>query len=385
MTSPAFVVRTCGRRALKAVYRQLIRGLRSAGVKAFARGMIDVDELLATTHEPERIAVRRYDLEEPPRAPIVVSESDPVPALASVRTTLSLLDITDSDFSFRNGYLVDPNRRVVHEKKVLPMFDSLRVGLSPLEQPRRLRGTVARLWNAANYGHWLLYALPLIQYYRSYLGSDPDYYYLGTPVRGYQLESLEMLGVPRHRIVEHALQADRLLAAIPDRQGGYDADFLLFADRALRPGRRPGGCDGSRLFVSRASADHRRLLNEAECASALRDAHGVELVVTDGMSLADEIDLFRGARLVIGAHGAGLSNIVFAPTGSRLVELTSTSYWSPPFAEIAALKRQPHALLRGRPGRFQVGLPREWRDFEIDVTRLVDLVGAALATGAPSD
>jgi len=89
--------------------------------------------------------------------------------------------------------------------------------------------------------------------------------------------------------------------------------------------------------------------------------------------------------LIVGAHGAGLANIVFAPTGSRLVELTSTSYWSPPFAEIAALKRQPHALLRGRPARFQFGVPREWHDFEIDVARLVEVVGAALADSDLSD
>ena len=379
MASLQFVARTAGRTALKAGYRQVVRGLRKAGVKAFASGMIDVDGLLATTREQSHIVARRRVYEEPPRTSIAVLAGDPIPPLASVRTTLSLLDISDPGFSFRNGYLVDPGRRVVNERKVRPLFDSLKVGLAPLEQPRHLDGSVAWLWTSANYGHWLLYALPLIQYYRSYLGSDPDFYYVGAPVRGYQLESLEMLGIPRNRVVEHAVQADRLLAAIPDREGGYDADLLLFADRALRPRSRSERDPGRRLFVSRASADHRRLLNEVDCADALRDAYGVELVATEGMALADEIDLFREAELVIGGHGAGLSNIVFAPTGARLVELTSTSYWSSPFGEIAALKRQPHALLRGRHGRFQLGLPREWHDFEIDVSRLIDVVGAALA------
>jgi glycosyl transferase family 61 len=384
MASLTLVARTAGRRPLKAFYRNLVRGLRRAGVTAFASGMIDVDGLLATTREQKHFTVQRRVYEEPRRSSISVPAGDPIPPLENVRTTLSLLDISDPGFSFRNGYLVDPSRRVVYEQKVLPLFDSLRVGLTPLEQPRRLQGSVACLWTSANYGHWLLYALPLIQYYRSYLRSDPDYYYVGAPARGYQLESLEMLGIPRKRIVEHAVQADRLLAAIPDRQGGYDADLLLFADRALRPAARPRQDPGRRLFVSRASAEHRRLLNEADCAAALQDVYGVELVATEEMALADEIDLFRTARLVVGAHGAGLSNIVFAPAGTRLVELTSTSYWSPPVAEIAALKRQPHALLRGRLGRFQLGLPREWRDFEIDVSRLVEVVGAALAPDDPS-
>jgi Glycosyltransferase 61 len=378
-------LRTGSRRALKAVYRQGVRTLRAAGVRAFARSMIDVDTLLAGTGNAAAVRLRRFVLDEPKRLPIELPLGDPLPLLSEVHTTVSLLDVTDPGFSFRNGYLVDAERRVVYEKKVLPAFDSLQVGLSPLEKAIHVRGTVAWLWNAPNYGHWLLLALPLVKYYRSHLGRDPDHYYVGSPVSRYQLESLEMLGVPRDRIIKHGVQADRLLTVIPDRQGGYDADFLLFADRSLRPKQSPDTADGRRLFVSRASADHRRLLNEAECANALRDAHGVELVTTDGMSLADEIDLFRTARLIVGAHGAGLSNIVFAPAGSRLVELTSSSYWYPLFAEITSLKRQPHALLRGRPGRFQLGVPREWHDFEIDVPRLVDVVGAALADGDRSD
>jgi hypothetical protein len=371
------LLRTSARKALKAVYRQCIRAVRPTGLGHFAREIVDVAGLV-TTHDEARIGVRRLELSEPPRSPIVVPQSDPLPPLSEVQTTLSILDITSPGFSFRNGYLVDPERRVVYEKKVLPAFDSLEVGLSPLERPQRVHGSVAWLWNAANYGHWLLLALPLLQYYRSYLGADADYYYAGAPLRAYQLESLEMLGIPRDRVVSHGVQADRLLAAIPDRAGGYDADFLLFADRALRPVDRPRA-GGRRLFVSRAGAKHRRLVNEAECASALEEEHGVELVSTDRMSLADEIDLFRGADLVVGAHGAGLSNVVFAPTGARLVELASASYWYPLFAEIAALKRQPHALLRGRDVRFQMGVPRDRRDFEIDARRLVDLVGAALA------
>jgi hypothetical protein len=359
--------------------------LRAARVGSFARSMIDVDTLLDGGGETAGVQLTRFLLDEPQRSPIELPLGDPLPALGDVHTTVSLLDIKDSGYSFRNGYLVDPARRVVYEKKVLPKFESLQVGLSPLERPRRVQGSVAWLWNAANYGHWLLLALPLIQYYRSHLGRDADYYYVGSPISGYQLESLEMLGVPQDRVLDQAVQADCLLAAIPDRQGGYDADFLLFADRSLRSAQEPGDGEGRRLFVSRASADHRRLLNEAECAAALRDAYGVELVATDGMSLADEIDLFRSARLIIGAHGAGLSNIVFAPSGSRLVELTSTSYWYPLFAEITALKRQPHALLRGPVARFQFGVPREWHDFEIDVGRLVEIVGAALADSERSD
>jgi capsular polysaccharide biosynthesis protein len=270
--------------------------------------------------------------------------------------------------------------RVAHEKKVVADVRSRRIGLSPLEEPVRLDGTVAWLWSYPNYGHWLLLALPLVEHYRSVLGGDPDYYYVGAPVYEYQLESLEMLGISRERVVSHAVTADRVLAAIADRHGDYDTDFLLFAERQLEPDASTAVDPGKRLFVSRAGAGHRRLVNELACARALQDAFGVELVSTDGLSLAEEIALFRGASLVVGAHGAGLTNVAFAPPTARVVELASTTYWDSLFAQIASVKGQTYALVRGRSTRVRLGVPASWHNFEIDIEDLVAVVGEAVAT-----
>jgi hypothetical protein len=85
-----------------------------------------------------------------------------------VRTIVSLLDITDASYAFRNRHLVDGRGRVIYESEVVPSFDMLRVALVPLERPRRIRGTVAYLSNTkpGNYGHWLFFTLPMIRYYR---------------------------------------------------------------------------------------------------------------------------------------------------------------------------------------------------------------------------
>jgi len=341
--------------------------------------MIDVDTLLAGMGECVGLDVHRWTFEEPPRESIRVPAGDELPALAGVRTSVSLLDITDPGYSLRNGHLVDPARRVVYEKKVVPLFAQLPVGLLPLEQPRHLRGSVACLSQFQNYGHWLCLALPLISFYREALGSDPDYYYVGSPVTQLHLETLDLLGVGPERIVGDAVAADRLLVAIADREEGCDEDFLLFANRALCPIGGEALPGDRRLFVSRAGASQRRVRNEKECAQALRETSGVELVVTDGMSLRDEIKLFRSAELVVGGHGAGLTNIAFAPTGARLVELASPTYWHSMFAEIAALKRQPHALVWGRPVGPSAGVPGTKHDYTVDVDRVVAAVAAALA------
>ena len=357
---------------------------RRASHSEFATEMIDVDTLISTTSD-QAVSLVQSVVSEPARSLTVLGDGSERPQLRGVETTISMLDIRDPGYSLRNGYLLDPARRVVYEKKVGGRFGSLRVGMAPLEQAVRIDGTVAWLWSTPNYGHWLLLALPLIEHYRSLLGGDPDYYYLGSPARAYQFESLDMLGISRERVLTRGVTAGRLLVAIADRHGDYDTEFLLFADGHLQPWTRAAVAAQRRLFVSRSGASHRRLVNELECARVLGDTFGFELVSTEGMSLADEIEMFRGAALVVGAHGAGLTNIAFAPSAARVVELASTTYWDSIFAQIASVKGQSYALIRGRSTRGRLGVPASWHDFEIDVEKLVDVVRAALDEAPPPD
>jgi capsular polysaccharide biosynthesis protein len=56
--------------------------------------------------------------------------------------------------------------------------------------------------------------------------------------------------------------------------------------------------------------------------------------------------MMRGASVVIAPHGAGLSNCVFMPPGSRVVELTSGLWWHPCFRNLAHLAGLDHHLLQ---------------------------------------
>jgi capsular polysaccharide biosynthesis protein len=300
-----------------------------------------------------------------------------------VSSRITVVDVTDPGYALRNGYLVDPERRVVYERKVVPAFRDLRVAVEPLERPVRREGVVASLAQADNYGHWLLLALPLVAYYREVLGGDPDFYYVGRRARRVHAETFRLLGIPAKRILAEPVQADRLLSAVTDRALGYDTEFLLFADKHLRPDTVRAG--GDRLvLVSRATAAHRRLVNEAECAAALRSAFGVELVRTDDMTLQDEIELFRNARLVIGAHGAGLTNAVFAPFGSALVEIAASTYWDSLFAQIAAAKRHRYRLLAGDPAGPTSGVTPSHHHVRADVDAVVAAVSDALCGDTPT-
>jgi len=351
------------------------------GLPGFATAMIGVETVRRENADRDAVRVRQWHYNEAPRELELVPGSDPVPALGGVRTTVSLLDVEDRRYSLRNGYLVDPALRIVYEEELAAGFPFRRMALSRLETPRPVDGVVACLRQEDNYGHWLLLALPLIEYYREVLGRDPDYYYLGPVVRPWLYEALERLGIPASMTLTDAVTADRLLVAIADREEGYDRHFLLYPDEQLTAGAaRPS--TGRRVFVSRATAAHRRLLNEAECIEALSQAFGVEPVATEKLSLEDEIALFQETELIVGAHGAGMINCVFSPAGAALVELASDTYWFPQAAQLTAVKNQRFALVTGSSTGLRVGIPALKHDFVVDVDRLLRVVGAAVAGDA---
>ena len=77
-----------------------------------------------------------------------------------------------------------------------------------------------------------------------------------------------------------------------------------------------------RIYVSRAHAPKRHLLNEAEILPVLQD-FDVAVVHPERHTFADQVRLFANAELVIGNYGANLTNAVFAPRGVTMFAVTS--------------------------------------------------------------
>ena len=71
------------------------------------------------------------------------------------------------------------------------------------------------------------------------------------------------------------------------------------------------------IYISRSG--RRRIENEDEVV-AFMQSRGIVPVRLEQMSVAEQIQLFRGARLIVGAHGSGLTNIIFSDN-AEVVEL----------------------------------------------------------------
>jgi len=203
--------------------------------------------------------------------------------------------------------------------------------------PLVTRGALVSL-PPTGYFHWLLESLPAAL--RAF-DASPDATLLVHPdspryvrdgVRlffsGLQLSDL----VASERPV--AVGAARLVTI--DQYSGFvaAADVALLRERAGARLEQSRGESGKLLYVSRRLARARTQAEQPAVDETLRDL-GYEVVVAETLDLADQIKVFSSARGIVGLHGAGLANMIWAPPGCRIVELFPTGVFNDCYARLA--------------------------------------------------
>jgi len=131
---------------------------------------------------------------------------------------------------------------------------------------------------------------------------------------------------------------------------------------------------GEKIYISRAGARRRRVLNETALAHAL-EVHGFVSVQLEALTWAEQIAAFRSAKVIVAPHGAGLANLVFCQHGTRVVELFRRDYVNGCYWQLAALKGLDYRpiVARGDEPLAQV-LSANRLDIEADVAAVVGAI-----------
>jgi capsular polysaccharide biosynthesis protein len=93
-----------------------------------------------------------------------------------------------------------------------------------------------------------------------------------------------------------------------------------------------GRVEGKAIYVKRGGGmNNRRVDNEEELMDYLT-GRGFEVMQPEKLHAGEKIEAFAQASLIVGAHSAGLVNVVFASPGAAVVELfpsggINACYW----------------------------------------------------------
>jgi capsular polysaccharide biosynthesis protein len=205
-----------------------------------------------------------------------------------------------------------------------------------------------------NYFHWLFDVLPRLHILKlSGVYDGIGLFFVPSTDYAFQRESLACLGIGQDRIIASTairhIRARRLIAtdhpSVTETIRGWACVFLR--DAFLKHGRKPARA-AARIYLSRKdSANERRIVNEDQLVAELEKMGFVALAATD-FSFAEQVGLFAGAEMVVGAHGAGLANLVFCGAGTKVVEIFNPTYQRPMYAEVSQHCGLAYARVVGR-------------------------------------
>lgn len=222
-----------------------------------------------------------------------------------------------------------------------------------------------------NYGHWLIELLPKLAIARMSCHvhglAIPN---INGPIRSIIKDSLALAdqkgGTARFEIAaDEAVFFKELVIVSGATQHGSYMSPLMIAE-INRISKNIAGRKTKRIFVSRRGAP-RNLANQDAVERALRGIR-FDIVHPGGLSFFEQISTFKDASTVVGVMGAGMTNIAFAQTGARILNLSPATMPDTFFYLISTHKKHDYREVRGR----NVSSSNSWDEpFTIDVDELL--------------
>lgn len=189
------------------------------------------------------------------------------------------------------------------------------------------------LW-CTNYYHWIAEYLPRVRALEQYIsetGRTPTPIIHADAPR-WARDSLDAVGVSPEQCLEWTGGVARanqvVLSSHRVKTGGYYGIYDVSVEDCTWTRERVRSNLGTseqserdeRIYISRQKASSRRVANFDEVERVLCD-HGFQIYRLEELDFADQVALFSRAECVVGPHGSGLVNTLFAPEGTRVVEL----------------------------------------------------------------
>ncbi len=217
----------------------------------------------------------------------------------------------------QNGGVLSPEDFLQKLEAALPQTRLKR----PVEQLLSLVSTCTDC-----FWHWMMDSLPKV-FIAEALGYRGHYLVPADAVAPWGRRSLSLVGIDAERLISSD-ESDLLVSSlyVPTYFSGFNAHWNARFMRGYRGWilsyvAAPSASASQRLFVVRPpSAKTRRIINRCEVESLVK-SFGFAVVCFEELLLEEQIQVAASARVMLAAHGSGLTHSLFMPEQSSLVEI----------------------------------------------------------------
>lgn len=210
-----------------------------------------------------------------------------------------------------------------HQKYIInPIYNNIDIERNKKVKHYNKLATVIQKWGYGFY-HFMCEQLPKIIYLKKYLSNDDIKlltFYNDTFIK----ELLELCGIKSTEIVpfdnNFNYSVGQLYVSKPIYCGNPSREDIDLIRENLNinsvVGEHPIG-----IIIERETGSQRSMTNFKFISSMIKDKIPEKRwIIFKSSSIKQAIDLFGKADIIVAAHGAGLSNMIFAPKGIHIIE-----------------------------------------------------------------
>tara|TARA_B100000963_G_scaffold183498_1_gene159468 strand:+ start:6248 stop:7336 length:1089 start_codon:yes stop_codon:yes gene_type:complete len=227
---------------------------------------------------------------------------------------------------------------------------------------KRVNGSVLCLTQGvsahSNYFHWLFDILPKIRIFSEAFDiSNLDYFYVDD-LKPYQKKTLEVLGLGKIKVISSKkyrhIQAKELFATEHPwyfkgtilEQANYFPYWIVdwLYDSFNKHEKKVEV--GEKIFIDRSETKSKQcqFLNDEEISEFLK-TKGFMKYKIGKFTFQEQIHIFKNAKIIFGAHGAALTNLVFCQKGAKVIEIKPVNHPKSQYRIVSEQKKLDYKLI----------------------------------------
>jgi capsular polysaccharide biosynthesis protein len=212
---------------------------------------------------------------------------------------------------------------------------------------KKIKGKVLSLLTGGagndNYSHWLFDVLPRIALCEEVLDiSKVDFFLLPSIEKKFQKETLDLLNIKKSKclsskVFRHITTSELIVTdhpyCITNNASNDIMNIPLWISKWLKKKylkkEKKDLKHIEKIFIDRSDSTSnirhlRKIINESDVKNCLIE-NGFKPVILGELHFQKQVEIFNNANVIVGLHGAGLANLCFCRTGTKLVELRSNA------------------------------------------------------------
>ena len=237
-----------------------------------------------------------------------------------------------------------------------------------------------------NFSHWLLDVLPRLKIFEQNNSIEEiDYFLLPELKYSFQYETLKILNVPMHKILSDKknrhIEAETLIVTDhPWYKKGYiHSEMINMPEWIINWLRQKFLIQAEyenlskKIYIDRSDSlfNHCKIINSDQVWEFLKKKGFTKIKLTE-INFKNQIGLFNSANTIIGAHGAGLSNMIFSNPNTNIIELQPKNFLNKFFTRVSKINNLNHHKIVSK--NLKLNIDKKLGDILVDLNDIEKLL-----------